>query len=111
MFIDDVVDAYLKTAENPGKSKSETINIGCGKQETVGNVVNAVVKSTGNKCRPEWGGYTDGRPDSNMWQADISKAEKLLDWRPKHNIEQGLNKTVNWFRDNMELYKDFKHDG
>ena len=34
-------------------------------------------------------------------QADISKAEKLLKYRPSHNLKEGLTKTIPWFIKNI----------
>jgi len=35
--------------------------------------------------------------------ADITKARQLLDWEPRVSIEEGILKTVQWYRDNREL--------
>jgi len=38
---------------------------------------------------------------------DNSKILKQTNWKPKINIEEGLVKTINWFKENKDL---FKHD-
>lgn len=104
IFIEDVMDAYIKVIETPGIS-GQIFNIGCSVQHAVGEVVNEIVKLIGNKVKPQWGRVPNLRIEPKMWQANIAKAQRILNWHPKHNLAKGLEKTVNWFRENIELYK------
>ncbi len=106
VFIEDVIDAYVKVAENSDKSKGEIFNIGYGEQYPIGEAVSTIIELTGNKARPEWGSVPNYRIESKMWQANISKAKRLLNWQPKYALEQGLRKTVKWFEENIGLYED-----
>ena len=36
---------------------------------------------------------------------DNSKIIKKTNWRPGHNLEEGLEKTIKWFKDHLEIYK------
>ena len=105
IFIEDVMDAYMKTIENKDVVGGEIFNIGCGKQHSVGEVMDTIIKLTGNKVKPDWGSISNPRIEPNVWQADISKAKKILNWEPKYELVQGLKKTLNWFRENKGMYK------
>ena len=37
--------------------------------------------------------------------ADISKAEKLLGWKPAYSLEEGLKETAKWFKSHKDIYK------
>ena len=37
---------------------------------------------------------------------DIKKTCQCFNWHPKHSIEQGLKKTILWFRNNLSLYEE-----
>jgi UDP-glucose 4-epimerase len=37
--------------------------------------------------------------------ADISKAQKILDYNPEYNIKDGLAATIDWYRDRTELFE------
>lgn len=104
VFIEDVLDAYVKVANVPYIG-GEVFNIGYGKQHSVGEVVNKIIELTGGKVSPEWGGIPKRANEPTIWQADISKAKNILKWKPKYNLEKGLNKTVKWFEKNMALYQ------
>jgi nucleoside-diphosphate-sugar epimerase len=41
--------------------------------------------------------------------ADVDRARKLLEFKPQYDIESGLRKTLEWYKDNLFLFtKDFK---
>lgn len=105
VFIEDVLDAYIKAANVPNAG-GEIFNIGYGQQHSVGEVVNKIIKLTGVKVNSEWGVIPKRIDEPTVWQADISKAKDILKWEPKHNLEEGLNKTIKWFEKNMGLYKE-----
>ncbi len=105
IFIEDAVDAYIKAAKNVQKVSGEIFNIGSGRQCSVGEVVNTILQLSGNSVSPQWDSFLDGRAVSKMLAADISKAEKMLNWRPEYSLEQGLEKSVMWFKENAGLYK------
>ncbi len=107
IFIKDVVDAYSVVIEKRGSiSPGEILNLGTGKQNTVREVFEIVEKLTGNKIKVEEGGAEKRQVDSaEMWAADNSRVKKIIGWSPNHDIESGLENTVEWFRQNMHLYE------
>lgn len=105
VFIEDVLDAYVKVANIPS-IKGEIFNIGYSQQHSVGEVVNKIIELTGGRVSPEWGSVPKRANEPTVWQADISKAENILEWKPKYTLEKGLNKTIQWFEENFFLYKE-----
>ena len=105
IFIEDVTDAYIKVIETSDIS-GEIFNIGYGKQHSVEEVVDEIIKLTKSEVKPEWGNAPKWQNEPNKWRADISKAKDILKWQPKHSLEQGLAKTVKWFMENMPLYEE-----
>ena len=103
IFIDDVVRACILTADNP--HPGEIINIGFGRQMTFRRAVDTILKSTGARVKIEVGGVGRSFDKTGIvWQADISKAKKLLGWQPQFSQEEGIIKTVEWFNENKNLY-------
>jgi nucleoside-diphosphate-sugar epimerase len=105
VFIEDVLDAYGKAVKNRNKISGEVFNIGQGQQHSVAEVVGCVARLTGLKAAPRWGQAKSRVLEPERWQADIRKAKKLLDWKPRHTLTEGLKKSVSWFKDNLELYR------
>ncbi|MEX2013065.1 MAG: NAD-dependent epimerase/dehydratase family protein, partial [Candidatus Levyibacteriota bacterium] len=97
VFIDDIVEAFIKTIDNGTRLTGQIVNIGTGKQYSNDEVVNKLFKVTGKKVKINKGKFPLRIWDSPYWVADISKAKKLLGWTPAHSLENGLLKTYNWF--------------
>jgi len=105
VFIEDVLDAYVKAANTPSIG-GEIFNIGYSQQHSVGEVVNKIIELTGGRVSPEWGSVSKRANEPTVWQADISKVKNILKWKPRYILEKGLNKTIQWFEENIFLYKE-----
>ena len=105
IFIDDVVDAYMKIV---GKkiSPGEVFNISMGKEKSVEDVVKRVVRISHSKSKVVWGAVDDqGRQvEPVRWQGDITKAKRLLGWAPRTTIDMGIKKLIAWTKTHHELY-------
>ena len=96
-YIDDAVNGILKTIERFNKIKSETFNIAShGKGKALIYVANRIKELLESKSKII---VRENRPgEVYKFQADISKAEKLLDYKPKIDLQEGLVKTISWYR-------------
>lgn len=106
IFITDVIEAYIKTVERCADAQGEVFNIGGGRQYLLSEIVGLIIQLTGSSLKPQWGCAPRYSIESNMWQAKISKAKRLLHWQPKHTLKQGLEKTIRWFIKNREFYQE-----
>lgn len=104
VFIEDVIDAYLKAIENIQKVKGEIFNIGSGIQSTIDEVVNIIKKINQSIIEPEYGEVKKAQYEPETWLADISKIKNMLNWQPKYNLKKGLEKNIEWFKKNLFLY-------
>lgn len=97
----DVVDlneAHLKALEYLiSNKKSNIINLGTGTGNSVLEVVDQVKKLTGVEIPIERANTRQG--DDAKKIADITKAEKLLDWKPSRTIEDSVKSLILWYKD------------
>lgn len=105
-YIKDMVEAFIKIAESQ-KSIGETINIGSGRDISIEELVNKITKLLGKKIDIT---SDKKRIRPNMSEvgrliASNAKARKLLKWFPKTTLEDGLQETIIWFKDNLDLFK------
>ncbi len=98
VFVDDVVEACLLVARAGGEVDGEIVNIGSGIRTSNEELVAAVERITGRRIVTLPGRYPSSPPDTGTWLADVTKARELLDWTPRHTLDQGLAETVEWFR-------------
>ncbi len=101
VFVDDVVRAFLVTAQSD--CRGQVINIGFGSQMRIKEMAELIFQYT-ERPVVEGGGEFRSFDQTGMWQADISKADKFIDWQPLYTREEGISKTVRWFYDNQHLY-------
>lgn len=105
VFIEDVVDALLMAAVKIDAGQGKIINVGSGVQHSVGEITSKIIKLTGGGLDPRWGVVKRSQNEPQSWQADTNQAAELLGWQPRHDLDSGLAKTVDWFRENISLYE------
>jgi nucleoside-diphosphate-sugar epimerase len=94
-YISNVVDGVLRAAETPDVS-GEVINIATGRRISLNQVLETLQRIIGTSLKPVYGPSRNG--DVRDSQADITKAERLLGYRPQVAFEDGLHKTIDWYR-------------
>ena len=101
IFIPDAVDGYLKIAENIEKEnlKGEAFNISTSNKLTVLELTKLILKIMNSELEPEI--LNEAKGEIKHQYLDGGKIKKLLNWEPKHSIEEGLSKTIKWYKNNI----------
>ena len=94
VFVDDVVDAFVKAAGEDGGG--QRFNVGTGVETSVRQLHSAIASVVGAPDEPEFHPARIG--DLRRSCLDISRAEQVLGWRPKINLDDGVAQTVAFFR-------------
>lgn len=94
-YIDNVVHANL-LAMNVEKTQGEVINIACGRRVSLNQLLKILQDITGSHLSPIYEEPRKG--DVRHSLADIGKAKALLNYTPVVGIEEGLRKTVEFFK-------------
>ena len=95
-YIDNVVEANLLAAEAPDVGPGEPINVACGETYTVLDIVTHVNRILGTDVQPLHEPTRQG--DVRHTQADITRAQQLLKFSPSIGFEEGMRRTIEWFR-------------
>ncbi|MGD8539134.1 MAG: SDR family oxidoreductase [Candidatus Aminicenantes bacterium] len=94
-YIANVVEANLQAAHAPGVS-GQVLNLGNGVRTSVNDLAKIIMGLTKKNIEPL---HEEERPgDVRHSFADISKARTLLEYTPRVSIEDGLLRTIDWFR-------------
>lgn len=99
-FIENTVQMNILAATAPDEAKDEIYNVALGDRTTLSELYVAIKDSlTKNNIditrSPKFRNFRDG--DVLHSQADISKASRLLGYRPTHKILQGINDAMPWY--------------
>jgi UDP-glucose 4-epimerase len=99
--VDDAVRANLLACKAPAEQVvGRVFNVGTGCPTTLKDTFRVLKKLTGYSGDPKYESERAG--DVKHSRADISNAEKHLGYKPGVDFEQGLKKTVQWYRTQME---------
>jgi len=94
-YVDDLVDGLIRLMESPAEVTGP-INLGNPREFTIRELAQQVVDLTGSKSP------IDRRPlpadDPRQRRPDITKAREILGWEPSVPLEDGLARTVEYFR-------------
>ena len=94
-YVANVVDGVLRACEAKGAS-GEVINVATGGRISLNQLFQTIRDLVGARVDPI---YADPRPgDVRDSQADIEKARRLLGYQPIVSFDEGLKKTVEWYR-------------
>lgn len=95
-YVDDAVDALILAAINRG-SKGRVINVASGIPVMIREIVKIVIRKT-NGGKPIWGAYPYRKLENMELFADIGIAKKILKWKPKICLEEGLSRTIEYYK-------------
>jgi len=94
-FVSDMVDG-LEKAIFSDKTKGEVINLGNPDERKISELATIIKDITNSQSDIVFEDLPEDDP--KIRKPDISKAEQLIDWSPKIGIEEGIRKTVEYFK-------------
>jgi UDP-glucuronate decarboxylase len=94
-FIDDLIEALIKMMDTPQETTGP-INLGNPREFTVKELAEKVLEATSSKSKIVYRELPQDDPTQR--KPDISKAKETLNWTPSVELEEGLLKTVEFFK-------------
>ena len=105
-FVTNTVGGYLLAATKRGVLGT-TINLGSGREISVGDLAQVIAKLVNTTIRVE-----SDAPRKRVAGSEVERllasnalAKDLLGWKPKVTLEEGLRTTIAWFRENRDRYR------
>ena len=98
-YIENVIEANLKACQAPHEAAGQAYNIAYGGREYLINIYHSLTKALGKDIEPIFG--SDRKGDIKHSNADISKAQTLLDYEPDYDFASGLNEAIQWYTENL----------
>jgi dTDP-glucose 4,6-dehydratase len=92
-YVSDLVDGILRLLDS---AENDPVNIGNPHEMTIEEIARTIIRMTGSKSRIVYRPLPEDDP--KVRQPDITRARTLLGWEPKVGLEEGLTKTLEYFR-------------
>ncbi len=105
-YVADTVTAFLKAAETPDV-EGEVFNLGTGREISIRDLADKIIRMVGRpvalaldeqRLRP-------GASEVMRLLSDNSLAVQKLGWQPQYSLESGLEKTIQWVKEHLELFR------
>ena len=105
-YVADTVDGFLLAGASEN-AVGRTINVGSGREISIRDLVSKIAELVGREIqivaederkRPE-------TSEVDRLLADNTLAREVLGWKPSVSLEEGLEETIDWIRDNMDVYR------
>ena len=95
-YVSDLVDGVIRLMES---DVNEPVNIGNPHEMTIEEIARAIIRLTGSRSKLVYRPLPEDDP--KVRQPDITRARTLLNWEPKVGLEEGLTKTLGYFREQV----------
>ncbi len=96
-YASDLIDGIFKLAMS---DYHEPVNLGNPREMTIKQFADEIIRITGAKSTIEY------KPlpvdDPQVRQPDITRAKDILDWEPRVDFEEGIKKTIEYFRESLK---------
>lgn len=103
-YVTDIARGFLLAGTSEGV-EGEIINIGCGEEVTLRHFVEKVLELMGNPVEPEFGALPYRPGETMHFYCSNEKAKRVLGYEPQVSLEEGLARTVEWYRNNPDVLK------
>jgi CDP-glucose 4,6-dehydratase len=105
LYVEDAASAYLAIASRLDNAdvRGEAFNAGGGEPHSVREVVELILRLAGTELEPDIQGT--GNPDGEIdrqW-VDPTKIHERCDWSPTVDLEEGLRRTIEWYREHPDV--------
>ncbi|MDP4181193.1 MAG: NAD(P)-dependent oxidoreductase [Bacillota bacterium] len=102
-YIENIIDGFVLAAKDK-TVKNGIFNIGSGSVYTMKHFINLVFKNIETSQKPNFGAIP--YRENEMWkqQPDVSKIKSVLGWEPRITLEEGIVRTIEWYKNNRHKY-------
>lgn len=98
-YMEDMVEGLIKMMDRPDDFVGP-VNLGNPEEQKILDLAQTIIRLTQSKSKIEF--HPSPMDDPKRRQPDISLAKEKLDWEPKISLEEGLKKTIQFFREHIK---------
>ena len=105
LYVEDAAAAYLAIADALDRDdvRGEAFNAGGGRPYAVGEVVGMIARLAGTGVEPDIRGSGNPEGEIDRQYVDATKLGETCGWRPAVDLEEGLRRTIEWYREHPQV--------
>ncbi len=96
-YVEDLADGFVRLLVTPGID-GELFNLGCGQEVSMRDLATRILALLGDPISADFGALAERPTEIPRMFADSSKARRVLGWEPRISLDEGLGRTIEWFR-------------
>jgi UDP-N-acetylglucosamine 4-epimerase len=100
-FVENAVQANIKALLLPELTQHEVLNMACGDQVTLNEMIDLLNEFSGTNIAAIYGPERIG--DVKHSKADIGKIKSMLGYEPTYRFKEGLELAINWYKNNKTI--------
>lgn len=98
LYVSDLVD-FVEIILKNQKTPFELINVGLGSAVSIAKLAQKIIEASGKKIKIE---FDTSKPTIKFsLSLNLDKAKNMYNWKPKVSLEEGLKKTIDWYKQNI----------
>lgn len=105
-YVKDTVAGFIAIAESD-RTVGQEINIATRQEISIGQLAEEIIMQINPKaqiiCDEER--IRPSKSEVNRLLGENAKIKELTDWKPQYTLQRGLKETIDWMRENLNLYK------
>lgn len=95
--VEDLAEGLLAAGTADGV-EGQLINLGGGEEVAIRDLATRILTLAGSEVVPDLGALPERPVEIRRMRADASRARRLLGWQPRHDLDTGLARTIDWYR-------------
>jgi CDP-glucose 4,6-dehydratase len=105
LYVEDAAAAYLAIADGLDRDevRGQAFNAGGGRAHPVGEVVEMIIRFAGTDVQPDIRGTGNPEGEIDRQYVDLTKLRDVCGWEPSVGLEQGLERTIEWYREHPDV--------
>lgn len=110
MYVTDATSGIISVAKNKSKTNGDVFNLGTERPTSVLDIANIVVEKMGMKGKMKPVVLGKNNPgEINVQYLSSRKAREKLGWKPEVSLEDGIEKTIEWYKNHPDWYDLMVH--
>jgi CDP-glucose 4,6-dehydratase len=105
LYVEDAAGAYVAIADNLDRDdvRGRAFNAGGGRAHSVGDVVASITRLAGTGVEPDIRGAGNPEGEIDRQYVDPTRLRETCGWEPAVELEEGLRRTIDWYRDHPDV--------